>query len=205
YYELFRRDRGAVYCGGYAVFFQKVLLLFGIDALVIDFGDERSGLTHMSVVLPKRTSDGTWAFYLYDPTFNVRCTDSMLGLPLNFFTLLDRQRFGMFDTVQLVQGSSAERDWAGTALHLASPQYQLHAIKGNRYLYRRPDFTLAAYMRDNAAVFGAAGFRADEQGLFQLAWKQFFTVRTGNNPTSRNAFVNELKTRLIGLKFPGVE
>ncbi|HET6422238.1 MAG TPA: hypothetical protein VFG20_01065, partial [Planctomycetaceae bacterium] len=137
YHELFRRDRGAVYCGGYAVFFQKVLLLFGIDALVIDFGDERSGLTHMSVVLPKRTSDGTWEFYLYDPTFNVRCTDSMLGLPLNFFTLLDRQRFGMFDTVQLVQGSSAERDWAGTALHLASPQYQLHAIKGNRYLYRR--------------------------------------------------------------------
>lgn len=205
YHELFRRDRGAVYCGGYAEFTQKVLLLFGIDALVIDFGDERTGLTHMSVVLPKRNTDGTWEFYLYDPTFNIRCVDATLGLPVNFFSVLDRQRLGAFDTVKLIQGSNADRDWAGEARHQESPLYQLQAIKGSRYLYRRPDFTLAAYMQDNAATFAAGGFRTDDQALFQLAWKQFFSVRTGNNNTARSAFVEELTARRIRLKYPGVE
>jgi hypothetical protein len=33
YHEIFRRDRGGGVCGGHAAYFQKVLLLFGIDAL----------------------------------------------------------------------------------------------------------------------------------------------------------------------------
>jgi hypothetical protein len=205
YHEIFRRDRGAVFCGGFAVYMQKVLLLFGIDALVLDFGDLRTGLTHMTVVTPVRQADGIFRFYLFDPKMNLRCVDANLGVPLDFFTVLDRQRLGLFDSVNIVQGSIDDRDWAGTAIHQTSPKYQLHARKGSRYLYRREGYTLKTFVEENAAAFTAGGFRTDEQALFQLAWEEFFSVRTGNNGASRDAFVRELTNRGINLKYPGLE
>ncbi|MBI5321038.1 hypothetical protein [Bradyrhizobium sp.] len=68
YDAVWKPDAGGALCGGFAIFFQKVLNLFGIDAFTIDIGFPGTFLTHVTTVLPVTTGSGT-SFYIFDPTF----------------------------------------------------------------------------------------------------------------------------------------
>ncbi len=205
YHELFRRDRGAVFCGGFAVMYQKVLLAFGIDALVIDFGDVSLGFTHMSVVIPQQKSDGTWKFYQFDPKLYFRCRDSATGIPLDVFEVMDREIADLFQTVTIVQGSNDHRDFVGTSALLNSSVYKLDRIKGSRYIYRRPGYSLAAHLADYGAAMEDAGLSPGAAGFFELMQRNVYTVRRGSNQASRDAFVNELVRRQIPLIYPNFQ
>ncbi len=202
YHEFFRRDRGGVVCGGFAVMLQKLLLSFDIDALIIDFGDPASGLTHMSVVIPEQAVDGTWDFYIHDPKLNFRCADATTGQPIGLFEIMDRELTNRFSTVNILQASNADRDFVGTAGQKNDARYIFNRVKGTRYFYRRPGYTLQDHMKDYNTQFVNAGFTSGNAGFFELMQKQFYTVRQGNNPVSRQAFVQELAKRKIPLVYP---
>jgi hypothetical protein len=202
YHELFRRDRGAVFCGGFAVFYQKLLLAFGIDAIVIDYGDTVSGLTHMSVVIPEQDEFGNWTFYQFDPKLNFRCVDETTGELIGVFDVMDRELADEFDSVKILQGNNDKRDFVGGGNHLNSSVYKIDRIKGSRYVYHRAGYTLQSHVTDYSAKFLSGGFTPGIPGFFELMQKQFFTVRRGNNQASRDAFVNELKNRNISLVYP---
>lgn len=202
YYEIFQPDTGAVVCGGFAVYLQKLLLYFSIDALVIDFGDLEAGLTHMSVVIPEQQADGSWEFYQFDPKLNFRCVSAVSGARLGLFDVMDQAILGQFATVAIVQGSNDERDFAGSSAQLQDARYQLYQKKGNRYLYRRVGYTLQAHVTDYAKEFANGGFTPGPAGFFELMQRNFFTVRRGNNQASRDAFVQELTKRKIPLIYP---
>ncbi len=202
YYEIFKPDKGSVVCGGFAVMLQKLLLFFDIDALIIDFGDPVSKLTHMSVVIPEQHANGMWSFHLYDPKLNFRCVSAVTGQPLGVFEIMNRELSGNFDTVEIVQNSNADRDFVGSAGQLQNPQYQFHRKKGTRYIYRRAEYTLEAHVTDYATQFAGGGFTPGTAGFFELMQVQFYTVRRGNNQASRDAFVQELINRNIPLVYP---
>ncbi len=202
YYELFKPDKGAVVCAGFAVMLQKLLLYFDVDAVIVDFGDPATGLTHMSVVVPEQLGDGTWTFYQFDPKLNFRCATVETGAPLGLFEVMDLELLGQFATVEIVQGSNADRDFVGSTYQLQDPRYQFLRQKGDRYIYHRADYSLQAHVTDYAPQFAAGGFTPGPAGFFELMQKQFYTVRRGNNQASRDAFVQELTRRKIPLIYP---
>ncbi len=65
YQEIWLPDAGGALCGGYSVFFAKVLALFGFDAYTIDMGDADARLTHVTTLV---FIDGR--FYIFDATLN---------------------------------------------------------------------------------------------------------------------------------------
>ena len=65
-YDFFDLDKGGISCGGFSVFFQRVLQLFGINAFTVNYGIQSSFVTHVTVIVPH---DGN--FYVLDPSFDV--------------------------------------------------------------------------------------------------------------------------------------
>lgn len=68
YEELWKSHRGGTSCAGFAVFFGKVLALFGIESFVVDIGYLGTYLTHVTTVVPIESATG-FKFYVFDPTF----------------------------------------------------------------------------------------------------------------------------------------
>jgi hypothetical protein len=99
--DMFDGLRGAVYCGGAAVYFEKVLKLFDYDAFTLDFGDTRDNLTHTTTVLPLKNESGRgWDYYLFDPTFNWTMVGAD-GKLLTVEALIEHARRGRADDVQV--------------------------------------------------------------------------------------------------------
>jgi hypothetical protein len=67
YEDVWQSDVGGAKCSAFAVFFAKVLNLFGFDALTVDVGYPEASITHVTTVVPI-TSDNGYRFYLFDPT-----------------------------------------------------------------------------------------------------------------------------------------
>lgn len=205
YYRLFRPNRGAVFCGGYAVMYQKLLLSFGVDALSIDYGDANAGLTHMSVVIPHQQANGSWKFYQFDPTLNFRCVDASSGALLGLFEVMDREIANQLSTVTILQGSNAGRDWVSPIPFESDARYTPNGTDGGRYLFRRDDYTLNGHLSDYGTELSNAGFTTGPAGFFELQQREFFSVRLGNNAASRNAFLQELQNRSIPLRYPTLQ
>lgn len=70
YYYMFEPDKGGVYCAGFAFFFMKVLELFDIDALTVDFGKVDDNLTHVTTIVTF-IENQVPKHYIFDPTFNI--------------------------------------------------------------------------------------------------------------------------------------
>ena len=66
--ELWAAHAGGASCGAFAVYYKKILGLFGIPAFTINIGYV-DPLTHVTTVLPIATRSGL-RFYLFDPTLN---------------------------------------------------------------------------------------------------------------------------------------
>jgi hypothetical protein len=83
YEDVWRSDAGGARCAAFAVFFAKVLNLFGIDALTIDLGYPGTLVTHVTTIVPI-ASDGGFRLYVFDPTltgvFKATSTGSYVDL-----------------------------------------------------------------------------------------------------------------------------
>jgi hypothetical protein len=66
YQDIWLPDAGGASCDGFAVFLQKVLTLFGMNAFTVDMGLAGTPLTHVTTVVA--AEDGR--FYVFDPTLN---------------------------------------------------------------------------------------------------------------------------------------
>jgi hypothetical protein len=67
YEDVWQSDAGGARCAAFAVFFAKILNLFGIDALTIDVGYPGTLVTHVTTIVPI-ASDGGFRLYVFDPT-----------------------------------------------------------------------------------------------------------------------------------------
>lgn len=83
YSDVWLKDAGGTSCAGFAVFFQKVLALFGVPSFTVDMGYSNTNLTHVTTVVPV-ASGGATKFYVFDPTlggtYRSRKDDSYVDL-----------------------------------------------------------------------------------------------------------------------------
>jgi hypothetical protein len=156
YYEQFLPRRGAVYCGGMAVFYDLVLKTFGYDSFTIDFGDVSDGLSHVAVNVP--VCDGTTLkHYIFDPTFNTTFHDRTSGDQLDFFELIDALDGDMLDRIEVITRSVQGRDWVSIG-PLMESFFGLKEVLGDRYVYGRSDGRLTDYFVRYESLFAANGY-----------------------------------------------
>ena len=195
YYEHFLPNRGAVYCGGMAVFYDRVLKAFGYDSFTINFGDVRDGLSHVAVSLP--ICDGaTLKHYLFDPTFNTTFHYRAGGCQLDFFELVDAFDAGGLDRIEVRTRSIQGRDWISIG-PLMEPFFGLKEVIGDRYVYGRSDGRLTDYLEKCGREFAANGYEPGLAGFVQLMRARMFSLGWCAFVPATDDFANKLQVRGI--------
>ena len=195
YYEQFLPNRGAVFCGGMAEFYDGVLKLFGYDSFTINYGDLRNGLSHVVVIVP--VLDGpAWRHYLFDPTFNTTFHDRASGCQLDFFELVDALRSDSLDWVEVISRSVQGRDWVSIGA-LKESFFGLKEVMGDRYVYGRSDGRLTDYIERYKREFAANGYGPGIRGFVQLMRARMFAHGPCDCREATNDFAEKLRARGI--------
>jgi hypothetical protein len=186
-YDLFVTHQRGGYCGAAAVFFDKILKLFGFNSFTIDFGTTRDALTHVSDVVGFWWG-GQWNYYLEDPTFNgdyVTATGqpATVGYLVNQRLSTSNLRFvsSPLDGLTLVQLQPSLRT-----------DVVLTRQSGSKYYYWYMSYGLNFYIQQNAAVIQQDGYSTSYLLLPQLLATQVFAVGTALDPTASSGFIAQL-------------
>ena len=197
YYDQFLPNKGAVYCSGMALFYDRVLKAFGYDSFTVNFGDMRNWLTHVAVIVP--VWDGTgWKHHIFDPTFNTTFHDRETGCQLGIFELVDALDGDTMDTVVARSESMDSRDWVSIG-SLKESHFVLQDVIGDRYVYGRSDGELVDYLERNKREFAANGYAGGLGGLVQLMRARMFSVGSCPSDAAKQDFGNQLMARGIPL------
>jgi hypothetical protein len=123
-YALYKREE-PTFCGGAAVFFMKVLGLFGIEAFIVDSGYSDSQMTHVTTIVPVGSK-----FYVIDPTFGgtYRTADGAIADLAMLFESPQKVRFSAqpFDRTFVMRPEEADE------AHRESPACALREDKALR-------------------------------------------------------------------------
>ena len=195
YYEQFLPNKGAVFCGGMAVFYDRVLKIFGYDSFTINFGDLRDDLNHVATNVPIWDS-ATWKHYLFDPTFNTTFHDRGSGCQLDFFELVDALDTDTLDHIEVTSRSVQGRDWVSIGA-LKEPFFGLKEVIGDRYVYGRSDGRLTDYLERFKRNFAANGYDPGLRGFVQLMRARMFSHGPCEFRPATDDFSNKLKVRGI--------
>lgn len=209
--HLFSGGNGGVYCGGAAQLFAKTLGLFGIDAFTIDFGDQKSGLTHVSVIVPVFNPSG-WSFYLVDPTFNSTITHRREIIDL--FRALDIAKKGRAKELSMSEGDLSNRVWvvdramyesrAETAAARSKrepylDELECFEVSGRIAKCRHPKFNFEKYDQEMSHQLTKSGYRTGIEGLIELFEHQVFTVSGASESEAVLEFKKNLRIQRIPL------
>ncbi len=197
YYDQFLPNKGALYCSGMALFYDRLLKMFGYDAFTINFGDLRDWLTHVAVIVP--VSDGTaWEHHIFDPTFNTTFHDRVTGCQLGMFELIDALDTDSMDSVVAHSESMDSRDWISIG-PLKESFFFLRDVVGDRYVYGRSDGRFVDFLDRNTRELAANGYAGGLKGLAQLMRARMFSIGPCGNATATQDFTRQLEARGIPL------
>jgi len=206
YYDIFRKDHGAVYCAGAAVFFSKVLQLFDYTSFTVDFGEADTQFTHVTTVLAFPCAAG-WSFFILDPTFNVvLCrAGSVQMLPVD--ELLEEVDDARPFAVEARAGSLSERDFVLPMNYELPPGARRARCLGSGsqsprssnawHAFACDTLTLEAWLDRSRAQFRRLGFSEGLRGLLQLLHRRVYSVGACSPPGARQAFLALLAEKNI--------
>ena len=197
YYDQFLPNKGAVYCSGMALFYDRVLKAFGYDSFTVNFGDMRDWLTHVAVIMPV-WDDTAWKHHFFDPTFNTTFHDRETGCQLDIFELIDALDGDTMDTVVARSESMDSRDWVSIG-SLKESHFFLRDVVGNRYVYGRSDGEFVDFLDRNTREFAANGYAGGLGGFVQLMRARMFSVGSCTSDAARQDFIGQLQARGIPL------
>jgi hypothetical protein len=202
YYDVFPTEQGAGYCGTYALFFDKVLKLFGYDSFTIDIGDIRNGLSHVTVVVPLQDAHGVWQFYLVDPTYDVTFHDSNTGNYLTYFNLLDALKNQQVGSVTVAQDDLGQRNWLSVGpSSISGLSFRFIAANGY-YVYGRPGYGLNTWLTSIAGDLTSLGYATGLTGFIQLLQARVFSVGQSLDSSVRQLFIDQVQARGIPMGLP---
>lgn len=205
YFEIFAKDKGGVFCGGLAVFFNKLLHLYGYDSFVVDFGDPRGGLTHLTTVVALPDETGERRFYIFDPWLNATFRRGAGREHYPLFAIVDAQRKGGLSDLFVDARSLAERDWHFPLEPTASLWHECEVLK-NRMddfkVCKVPSFTVASFLDGVAASWEAVDVPPRIEGLFTLFQRRIFSASYPSEPASLQAFLDKARARGIPVGYP---
>jgi hypothetical protein len=202
YYDVFQTNQGAGYCGTYAIFFDKVLKLFGYNSFTLDVGDLRDSLTHTTVIVPIRGTGGTWQFFVVDPTYNVTFHDAGTGNDLTYFDLLNALQSSQVSRVAVQNDNLDQRNWLSDGPS-SLPGLTFRAISASGYyVYGRPGYGLNTYLDAIAGDLQANGYAPGLTGFLQLLQARIFSVGQSLDPSVAQQFINQVQSLGIPLGLP---
>ena len=197
YYGQFLAKKGAVYCSGMALFFDRLLKAFGYDSFTIDFGDLGDWLTHVVVIVP--VWDGTgWEHHIFDPTFNTTFHDRATGCQMDVFEVIDALEGDALDGIVALAESLESRDWISIGPRTQSNLF-LRDVMDDRYVYGRDDGTLTHYLERNSRELERNGYACGLGGFVQLMRARIFSIGSSSNPAATQDFARQLEARGIPL------
>lgn len=192
FFDMFEKQSGATFCGGLAVFLNKIYHLLGYNSFVLSFGEVEGNLTHVLTVIAQKK--GTeWKFYTYDPSFNLTYVGKD-GRPLDLFAALTGEA-AYADT-----RSIRSRKWLIPNSTPARCEKKLS--EGNDYaVCQVPSYSVDSFMRDVAPAWANLGVEASPQGFLSLIKRRVYSVSYSNNQEAEKAFLQNLQTLGIPLGY----
>ncbi|WP_417832857.1 hypothetical protein [Terasakiella sp.] len=207
YFELFEKNRGAVFCGGLAVIYNKILHLYGYDSFVIDFGDAKGNLTHMTTVLAYKNDKNHLQFYMFDPMLNVVFKQRGTLEHISIFKIIENINNNKDSQIMIDSRSLEKRNW-----HFLEDETKKtsswHSCEkkigenGDVNVCLVPSFTVKSFFEGVKQSWSSIGITADIKGLFQLFSKRIFSVSYSNNPEVKKLFLEKLETQNITVGYP---
>jgi hypothetical protein len=195
YYDVFLPNQSGVICAGAAVFYDRVLKLFGVNSFTVSFGQADSGLTHVTVVVPELVA-GQWKYYILDPTFNISFTDATTNQYLSYFDLIDYLAAGNIGNIVTVSRSIASRNWIADAPG-PLPGTIFQTYFGDYLEYSYPTYGLNQYLADNQAAFISHGFPTGLAGFITMMQTHVFGIGPSLDSGASQQFLAQLQTRGI--------
>jgi hypothetical protein len=198
YYDVFLPNRGAVYCGGMATFFDKVLKLFGYNSFVVDFGDAAAGLTHVTVVIAQ-WEVSRWQYYLFDPTFNLTFQRRTSGTYASVEELMDlRDQGKLLEAIVVDQMLLDRRNFlAVRGDRTDSTRVKVVNDAGDYLVCTIPGYGINMFFHNWRHTFERGGYPPGFQGLVQLLKKRVFRVGPSLDARAAQRFAAKLKARGI--------
>ena len=181
FYQIFLPDRGGVYCGGYSIFLDKVLQLFGYASFTVNYGDLRDGLTHVNVVVPVRrlvigAAAPEFDFYFFDPTFNGIYVDTQTGVQLPIREMLKRIVDGQQDSIRIEEMPLDRREYL--AMLDEDGRCPTLIERTNHFLVcAYPGFGIDTYLEGLRDALVGNGYPARTNGLPGLAHRAYLRRR----------------------------
>ncbi len=194
--DFFDPDRGGVYCGGFSIFYNNILKLFGYDSFTLNFGDLRDDLTHVVVIVPIANGTSDWNYYIFDPTFNTVFMEPGTTRQLTIQEMLIKYRQEQTSLISVAQDSIADREWLSLGI-VNQTQYihksQVQASDLTVEIYSRPTYAISTWTNEISSSLTRYGYSTGMLGYMQLLSNQIFTVGQSANTAPRDRFIYYLQ------------
>jgi hypothetical protein len=193
YFLEFQPRHWGGYCGAAAVFFEKILRLFDLDAFTVNFGEIQDDLTHVTVVL-HISGD----FFILDPSFNLQLMDKK-GMPVSL-TKMDWTDFSKVDFIEQPVPRRVFLVEEKDGRLCSTPPL---SFEEDRFVCKISDWGVSRYLRDWKERMLRNGVDPSSAGFFSLLGRRIFSV--GNNCTEQYCvqFLQEAKRRNVPVGMPG--
>ncbi len=200
YQDILMKNDGGMWCAGKAVFFGKLLRLFGYESFTANFGIVEDGLNHVTTIVPLRVEDG-WRFLNLDPTFNVtfwKTSDQMHDL----LELLSQHKAAKVPNLYEKQGDISRMEHLVTHDRMNKDRCALPVSEHDGFWVCRNPQKNFQYTFSSEQSWGGLlphhGLSRGTAGYFDLMLAGFFSVGSTGDSEARQAF-------LVGLRNLGVD
>ncbi|NEQ64618.1 MAG: hypothetical protein F6K21_03760 [Symploca sp. SIO2D2] len=192
YYNIFQANAGAVYCGGLATFYDKILKLFDYNSFVVNYGDLRNDLTHVTVIVASKQSND-WNYYVFDPTFNATFHHRYTGKYATVFDIIELTQQDRLSQLVVKNDSLSKRDY--TVLKNENDKCEILKFELKDWLIcEQPSFGIVDYLDSWEKQYIEQGYSGGVKGFMELLTARFFSVGSSLNPDASQQFISEIKS-----------
>jgi len=185
-FKVFDKHDSGVMCGGQAVFYADVLHDFGMDAFTMNFGMDKTDLTHVTVIVPFAGK-----YYLLDPTFAAYYSRG--GEPVPLGELLTAVDAGHVSDISFNELGVANRRFLASVFIDGFCAGSPMTVAGAKSCSPREGKYFKTYLNGVAEAITAAKLPLDKTLLPRLLRRGVFSVGPSLQPAARAGFVAKLK------------
>ncbi len=194
YYDIFDTNNGGVYCGGMSVFFDKLLKLFDYDSFTINFGTKQNDLTHVTVIVSQKESDG-WRYYIFDPTFNATFRSQTTNQYLTVSEMINFLKTNQTNQISVESLPLKQRDF----LMIKESKQNCEVLKfelehRDWIVCARPNYSIYTYLNSWDNTFIKNGYSTGLTGFLELLTTRIFSAGSSLNPEASQQFISEMKS-----------
>ena len=200
YYRIFTVDKGAVLCGGSAVFFNKVARLFGFNSFTINFGELKDNLTHVTCIIAF-PHDNQWRYYIFDPTFNATFRLSGTQEYATFSDLIVAAKKKKYSRVWIEEMPLNQREYL--ALIKDSSRCENLERETEIFVVCSNHYDINSFVNIHKSLLIRNGFETELPAVYlQLMTNRVFSVGRSHNPIISKRFSELLQNAGIPIGMP---